>query len=405
MTSPMPRNRVLLAAAIAAVLTFGAIGHASAQSPLERERAEREQRRQNKSDKAPAEQGYPQATREDPDVELSSRMSRQLDDLMELYNAGKSAEARTMAAEIIANGEAGDYARAYAAQIAAQLAHQAGDTAAAVDYFAQAVELDGLDNNSHYNAMLNLAQLQQVADQPAESLATYERFFRETKSQDPAHLMMKGQALYLMKRYPEAAATMEQAIDASAEPKPEWQALLMQAYAESGQGTQAVQIAEKVAAAKPDDKRAQMNLAVVYQQAGMDDKAIAVLEKLRAGGQLSEAGEYQQLYATYLNMEGHEKQAVDVINEGLQKGVLQPDLGTYNALAQGYYFSGQPGQAIETWRKAAPLDEDGSTYLNLAKALVNEGLKEEAKAAARQALAKGIEQPDQAESIIALPGG
>ena len=405
MTSPTPRNRALLAAAIAAVLTFGAIGQASAQSPLERERTEREQRRQNKSDEAPANQGYPQATREEPDVELSSRMSGQLDELMELYNAGKSAEARTMADGIIANEKAGDYARAYAAQIAAQLAHQAGDTATAVDYFAHAVELDGLDNNSHYNAMLNLAQLQQAADQPAESLATYERFFSETKSQEPAHLMMKGQALYLMKRYPEAAAVMKQAIDASAEPKPEWQALLMQAYAESGQGTQAVGMAEQVAAAKPDDKRAQMNLAVVYQQAGMADKAVAVLEKLRAGGQLSEAGEYQQLYATYINMEGHEKQAVEVINEGLQKGVLKPDLNTYNALAQGYYFSGQPGQAIETWRKAAPLDEDGSTYLNLAKALVNEGRKDEAKAAARQALAKGIEQPDQAESIIALPGG
>src|SRR5690606_14526951 len=127
-----------------------------------------------------------------------------------------------------------------------------------------------------------------------------------------------------------------------------------------------------------DDRRAQLNLAAVYQQAGMQDKSLAVLEKLRTGGQLTEAVEYQQLYTTYINMEGKEAEAIAVINEGVDKGILAEDFNTSVALAQAYYFSGQIAPAIEAYRKAAPLDDDGSTYLNLAKVLLNEGRDAEA---------------------------
>ena len=89
----------------------------------------------------------------------------------------------------------------------------------------------------------------------------------------------------------------------------------------------------------------------------------------------------------------------------MQKGILQPDFNTQVALAQAFYFSGQTAPAIEAYQKAAPLDTDGSTYLNLAKILLNEGRKAEARAAAEQARTKGLDQPDQATSIIQSAGG
>src|SRR5690606_34092694 len=180
--------------------------------------------------------------------------------------------------------------------------------------------------------------------------------------------------------------------------------LLMQVYADSGNTAEAVGIAEKVAASKPDDKQAQMNLAATYQNAGMPDKAVAILEQLRVGGQLSTQNEYQVLYATYANIEGREKDVIAVINEGMEKGALKPDHQAYLALAQAYYFSDQPGLAIDAYSKAAPLDSDGSTYLNLAKVLQQEERIAEAKDAARQALAKGVEKKEDANRIITLPG-
>ena len=50
--------------------------------------------------------------------------------------------------------------------------------------------------------------------------------------------------------------------------------------------------------------------------------------------------------------------------------------------------------------KAAPLDDDGETYLNLAKVLYQEDRVKEAAQAAQQALDKGVSRPDQARDII-----
>ena len=403
MSSFLPRSRSALVAAIGVALALGTVVpqvHADPQARSSSNREAREARRQGSQ--AQVEQRYPNATRQAPSARATARGSKQMTRMMDFYNGEKPAEARAAADEILADDKANAYEKSFAAQVAAQLAYEADDIDGAIALYQQVLELGGLDNNGHYAAMLNLAQMQQMQERYADSLATYERFFAETGSSDPADLMMKGQVHYLMENYPAAAADMQRAIDASTEPKPEWQALLMQVYAQSGNTGEAVRLAEQVAAAKPDDKRAQLNLAVVYDQAEMPEKAIEVLERLRRAGQLSTPNEYNQLYVTYLNMEGRERQAAEVINDGLQKGVLQPDYNTYIALAQAYYFSDQAGPAIEAYQKAAPLDDDGETYLNLAKVLFQEDRVPEAKRAAQQALDKGIKRPDEARSILAV---
>ncbi|MCY1460961.1 hypothetical protein D9M71_785680 [compost metagenome] len=91
-----------------------------------------------------------------------------------------------------------------------------------------------------------------------------------------------------------------------------------------------------------------------------------------------------------------------MINEGISKGILKPDYQTYLALAQSYYYTEQVPQAIEAWKNAAPLSKDGETYLNLAKVLHQEGRIPEAKQAARDALAKGVKKPADANNIINL---
>ena len=142
-----------------------------------------------------------------------------------------------------------------------------------------------------------------------------------------------------------------------------------------------------------------MNLAASYIQAGQEDKATALLEKLRASGGLSQPEDYRNLYAMYLNHDKN-KEGIAVIQEGLQKGVLKEDFDTMNSLAQAYWFSGQSDQAIAAYRKAAPLAPNGETYLNLARALLNEGHMADAGQAAQQALDKGVRNPADAKKIL-----
>jgi len=397
------RNRSILAAAIGAVLVFGAVSQVNAQSAQSRSEERRARQAEGKQKATKPAEEYPQATRT-AEAKASSKGGPKLQKMMSLYDDDKGPQARAAADEIIATETFNAYDRAFAAQMAAQIAYDADDTAAAKDYLRKAIELNGLDNNGHFGAMYMLAQLQLQDEQYAESLKTLDTFFAETKSAKPEQLVVKGNALYRLERYPEAATVLKQAIETSPNPKPEWQQLLMATYAESGNAAEAAKMAEAVAAKNPNDKRAQLNLAAVYQQGDQYDKSAAVLEKLRASGQLTEDKEYRQLYATYLNMDGKEKEAISVINDGIQKGILKPDYQTYLAQAQAYYFSDQAGPAIDAYKKAAPLAPDGEAYLNLARVLWQEDRIPEAKEAAKQAVAKGVKKPDDAKKILALPG-
>jgi tetratricopeptide (TPR) repeat protein len=406
----MSRSKSLsisLNAAIAGVLLACVAPQVVAQSAAERaeERRARHAEKKQESSQATAAVAaqYPEATRKEPEAKASAKLGPQLKKIFDAYEKDDAATVVTLADEVIANDKANAYEHAIAARLAG--ASLLGtDDAKAKGYVQKAVEFDGLNNNEHFETMFLLAQLQLQDEQYTEGLATVDKFLAETKSQKPEHLVLKGNALYRLERYPEAAAVLKQAVTASPEPKADWLQLLMGAYVEMDQPAEAAKVAEGLIAKNPNDKRLQMNLASIYMQTDQVDQAAALLEKIRASGQLTEDRDYRNLFALYLNSEGKEKEAISVINEGLEKGILKPDHQTYVALAQAYYFSEQPKQAIEAYKKAAPLASDGETYLNLAKALWQDGQVGAAKQAAQQAMDKGVKKPDDAKKILALPG-
>lgn len=360
---------------------------------------------------------FPDTTRQEPEAKGSPKVLTKLNKLIEAYNKALEQEdeakatagyttARTLADEIIANGSANAYDKALAAQIASQAALNTDDEAAAEGYLKQAIDANALGNNQHFQLMLQLAQLQLQKDDYANGFATLDKYLAESKSKRPADFAFKGQYLYQADRFAECIPPLKQAIETSTNPEDKvdnWTQILMVCYQEAGQLAEAVKVAEQLAAKSPTDKRAQMNLASIYLNSEQEAKAAAVLEKLRAAGLMTEEKDYRQLYLTYANMDGKEKDVIAVVNEGLQKGVVKPDYQTYLALAQAYYYSEQIPQAIEAWQKAAPLSKDGETYLNLARVLWQEGRVPEAKVAARAALEKGLKKPDDAKKIIALP--
>lgn len=360
---------------------------------------------------------FPDTTRQEPEAKGSPKVLTKLNKLIEAYNKALEQEdeakatagyttARTLADEIIANGSANAYDKALAAQIASQAALNTDDEAAAEGYLKQAVDANALGNNQHFQLMLQLAQLQLQKDDYTNGFATLDKYLAESKSKRPADFAFKGQYLYQADRFAECIPPLKQAIETSTNPEDKvdnWTQILMVCYQEAGQLAEAVKVAEQLAAKSPNDKRAQMNLASIYLNSEQETKAAAVLEKLRAAGLMTEEKDYRQLYLTYANMEGKEKDVIAVVNEGLQKGIVKPDYQTYLALAQAYYYSEQIPQAIEAWQKAAPLSKDGETYLNLARVLWQEGRIPEAKVAARAALDKGLKKPDDAKKIIALP--
>ena len=399
--SANPTSRTLLVTAIAALLAVGSIAEAHAQTAAERlaeRRAAREAARGG-ADTSQRAAEYPAATRKEPGLTASSRLTPRLNKVSEAHAEGDLATAETEAEAILGNNAANAYERAITLRLLADLLIGTDD-ARAMDTLRQVIELDGLNNNDHYNTMLALAQMQVGQDDYSGAVATLDRMIAETKTDKPEPAVLRGSALYNLERYDEAIAVLEPVVKAHPE-RADWNQLLMATYSEAGRTADAAALAEQIASATPGDKRAQLNLASVYLQADDYPNAIAVYERLRGAGELTEEREYNNLAALYLNTDGGEANAITVLNDGLEKGVLAGDYKTYSLLAQAYYFTDQYDKAIEFYGKAAPLAEDGSAYLNLAKVLANGGRDADAKAAAQKALDKGLPNPEEARKLLA----
>jgi uncharacterized protein HemY len=350
---------------------------------------------------APASSKYPNATRSVPVGKATVKGTPKLQAMLKSFNDGKAGDARTAADAIIADAASNAYEKAFAAQLAAQTAIEAQDYAAALKYIDTAIAQNSLDNDAHFGLMQQRAQIQMMQKDYAGALASVEQFLAETHATDPASQVLRGNALYRLGRYADAAAVLKPAV-AAAPGHADWEQLLADSLARSGNAGEAAKIAEAVAAKNPADKQARFNLVQSYLQNKQTDKATALLEDMRKSGQLTDDADYRQLFSIYANIEGKEQQTVDIINEGMTKGVLKPDYNVYLALAQSYYFSDQTDKAIEAYRKAAPLGKDGEAFLALAGVLRNAQRIPEAKAAAEQALAKGVKHPEDAKKILAL---
>ena len=310
---------------------------------------------------------YPNATRIAPDAKANGKMVKNLQGLQELYEKQDMAKVIGRADEIAAMPAAGAYEKSFAYSLAGNAAADIDDQTKAADYFAKAVAANGLDNDSHFNTMFNLAVIQFGNDKYADALATMDRFLAETKSDKPEHQGFRAGVLANLDRHDEAAA-----------------------------------IYKDLVAKNPTDKRVLMNAVAALQNADKFDQANLLLEDAYKRGMLTETRELRALYIGYMNAQRW-ADAQKVIEDGVAKGVLQsgPDLARdYQVLAQNAYVDDKVALAIELYGRAAPMAADGEAYLNLAKVLEYSGKKADAKAAAQKALDKGVKKPDEARNIL-----
>lgn len=347
-----------------------------------------------------AEPLFPNATRVEPKIKPSPRLTKQLQKLYELSQEEKYAEVLALGDEVIGHKSAGAYEKSIAYQAQGFAYIDQDDYAQATPLLQKSLDENGLPNDTHYQIMFQLGQMYMAEEQYEPALKVMETFMAETKSQKPEHLAVQGNVLYRLERYDEAAALLRRAIDTSDKPQDAWNQLLMASYFDQDKPLEAAKIAEDLLAKNPNDKKLMMNLSSIYADADQYDKAIAVLERARAGGMLDEERDYRQLYALYLNSDGKESEGITVINEGLEKGLLKPGSDVYTALGQAYYFSDKIPEAIAAYRKALPFAKDGEAALNLARVLTNEEDYAGAKAAAQEALKKGVRKPGDAWMVV-----
>jgi hypothetical protein len=351
---------------------------------------------------------YPNATRVEPSFP-KTKLKKEWNDMVNAANAEKKdASAILVAAQVILDHpDASINEKSEAANLMTQayLTLDKNSFAKPIEFARKAIDLNGLGNNNHFQLMFVLSQMHLAEKQYAEALATIDRFSKETASEDVPSLRVRGNALYRLGRYADAAVTLRKAYNQDKGADANLATMLMDSYSRTGQKAEADKIADEIAkatpAGDPNDKSAQVKQLLVLANAKQYEKAAKVFDELYAKGQITQLNEYEAGYISYSYLEGKEAKAIAIIKDGMGKGIISPDATVYNVLGQSYYYTNEPKAAAEAWGKAAALSPKGEYDLLLARVLAEESEYAKAKSAANAALSKGIASRGEAYLIIA----
>lgn len=408
----------LLAGALAAALSLScsaalaqplatATGEASA-SASAAATAQSDSRRSNKGDKSKEPAQYPNATRTEPKLDLTSEKDQKnLSQGLDAVNEGDKAKAEQFLQPLVDSSKS-KYAQALALQGLANLKYNDGDTKGAIALLQRSLALGVMPNDTYFQLQYMLAQFQIADEQYQAGLDTLAKWRAEGKKETADSYALEANADYRLEKYPEAIAAIKKAQSLTDKPNPSWNQILMASYAETGQTDQAAQLAQQQLNAQPGDSTAMGNAVAVLMQAQKYPEAIQLMEKARAGGTLNTESGYINLAKLYL-ITGQESddakpnalKASQVLDEGASKGLVAASADNDMLRGQAAELSDNVSKAVEYYGKSAAEGKDGEAAMRAAQLLLTESKYSQAKTFAQQAIDKGVKHKGTAYMLLA----
>jgi tetratricopeptide (TPR) repeat protein len=351
---------------------------------------------------------YPNATRKEPKLDLTSEKEQKaLNDGLEAAAAGDKDKASQLLQPLI-DGSKSKYAQALALQGLANMHYNDGDIKGAIEMLKRALDIGVMPNDTYFQLQFMLAQFYLADEQYQLSLDTIASWRAEGKKETADSYAAEGSAYYRLQKYPEAIAAIKKAQSLTDKPNDSWNQVLMASYAESGQADQAADLAQKQLSANPNDATALNNAVAVLMQSQKYPEAIALMEQARAQGALKTEKDYVNLAKLYLvvgqgssDPKPNALKATQVLDEGVSKGLVQQNVDNLKLIGDANYIAEQPTQAIDAYRKAIPLAPDGQPAISAGQLLLSEGKFSDAKSLIQQGIAKGVQHKGRAYMLLA----
>jgi predicted Zn-dependent protease len=339
---------------------------------------------------------YPNATRKQPsNIGVSAKESKPLNEGLQAANSGDTATALKDLQPIV-DSSSSPYAKALAMLGLAQVKYRGGDTKGAIALQKQALDSNALDNDSYFQGLETLAQMYIAGEDYSDALATLNTWSKESGAQSADIDALKGNAYYRLQKYPEAVAAIQKAKSISDKPQPSWDQIEMASYFAMDKYDDAAKLAEAALAKDPNNGTLLQNVIAIYINAHQNQKALALLERARANGQIKDEAGYMNMAKMYDNLgqsssdpKPNAMKAVGVLKEGMSKGIVQPGFDSYKLLGDSYAIAGDYKNAVDAYGKAAPDAKTGEVDFLRGQMLEDLNRHKQARDALKQAIAKG----------------
>lgn len=360
------------------------------------------------ADKPKAEVLYPNATRTEPKLDLSSKEDQKaLNDGMEAANAQDDAKAQSLLQPIVDKSKS-KYAQALALQALANIKYNGGDHKGGIVLLKQALDNGVLPNDTYFQLQYNLAQYYAGDEQYGPAMQTLSDWRAQGKKETADSYGLEGMIDYRMQKYPEAIAAINKAKTMTDKPNAQWDQILLASYSESGQSDQVAKLAGDELAKNPGDATALHNATAVMLQQQKYPEAIKLLEQARSSGTLDQESDWLNLSKSYIllaqdgtDAKANGAKAIAVIDDGMAKGKVQKTAENYKLQGDAAVVGENEAGSLQYYQKAAPLAKDGEIQLSIARIELQQQSYAKAKAAATDAIAKGVKHKGSAYMVLA----
>lgn len=237
----------------------------------------------------------------------------------------------------------------------------------------------------------SLAQLYFQEDNYRKSIEFIDRWFRTAQNPGPEPYVMKSQAYYQLEDFRAAIPPLETAMRIAREQgkpiKENWLLLQRVYYWELEDYPKVASILEQLVTRFPK-KSYWVQLSGMYGEMGQESKQTGALEAVYLMGLFNRGQEYLNL-GQLLMQAGYPYRGANVLEEGIEKGLVEKNGRNYRLLAQAWQLSQEDEKAVAPLQQAARLSNDAEMYVRLAQSYLNLDRYDEAVDALQQALNRG----------------
>jgi tetratricopeptide (TPR) repeat protein len=309
-------------------------------------------------------QGQSQGGNAPPPIDVAT--AKALNTAIEALNMEKFAEAQAAIGTLNLE-KLSPYERSKVEQILFNISYAEEKYEEARQHLQKSIDAGGLNEQEASQARYQFAQLYMTEEKWKEGAAALEEWFKTATDPNSAAYYLLAVAYYQLEDFARALPHAQKAIELSDKPQESWLQLLLALYLQ---------------------KTYWMQLSAVYGQVEDYPNALAVMQLAYGAGLVTEDSEIRRL-ADLLVFNDVPYRGGQVLEEAIQKDVVNVDDKLYEKLANCWVAAGEIDKAIEPLQKGGELASSGDLLIRLGEVHVQRQDWEAAKAALERGIDKG----------------
>ncbi len=293
---------------------------------------------------------------------MNEAQSKKITRYSEMLADEKYAEARSGLTSMVSKSGVSGYVQALVYQLLGHIDQLQGKYSAAAASFKKAIDLDAMPNTTHFQMMLQSAQLQMLDGNHQAGLRLLNDYFAVVDEIPDSAFVIKANAHARLEQFREGKSAIKQAIQLSDKPKEPWYQLLLAFHSELSEYREMSEVLKLLISMSPNKQTYWMQLSSVYFTLKEDEKSLAVLVLASEKGLLQKESEYMQLFKMYSYNDIPYK-AADTLQKALDGKKVESNFKNWKQAGAVWYEARELEKALTAYDRASQFATDGDLDL------------------------------------------